>query len=104
MLRRRGFVVQIALFVTLVAPAALAQTQLGSAFTYQGLLESGGFPVTGIYDIRFSLWDSAGNGSPPTGGTQISGTICSDNVNIVDGLFAATLDFGAAAFNADARW
>lgn len=57
-------------------------------FTYQGLLKQFDAPANGAYDLRFSLWDSA------TGGNQIGSTIALNNVNIQNGLFTVTLDFG----------
>ena len=55
--------------LALLAAVAPARAQ-GTAFTYQGRLNSGAAPVTGSFDLRFSLYDaaSAGNvvGSPLT--------------------------------------
>ncbi len=70
------------------APAAHAQTPLSTAFTYQGELASAGTPATGSYDIRFRLFDAA------SGGNQIGGTLCSDNLAVSAGRFGASLDFG----------
>jgi hypothetical protein len=70
---------------------------LGTAFTYQGQLKSGGSPVTGVYDLRFSLWDAL------SAGTQIGSAICLDNVSVSNGLFTVSLDFGAQ-FNGNARF
>lgn len=77
---------------------ALAQSPLGTGFTYQGRLATSGDPANGSYDMRFSLYDALTFGSlaaPPT---------CADNVTVTDGLFTVQLDFGAAAFDGDARW
>jgi len=75
---------------------------LGTAFTYQGRLKNGGGGANGVYDVQFSLWDAV------SGGTQVGGTVCSDNVSIADGLFTVTLnaggEFGPAAFKGQARW
>jgi hypothetical protein len=70
--------------------AGYAQSPVTSAFTYQGELASAGTPATGSYDIRYRLYDAA------TGGTQIGSTLCSDNLAVANGRFAASLDFGAA--------
>ena len=80
------------------AVVARAQTPLSPAFTYQGELSGAGTPVTGTYDIRFRLYDAA------TGGNQIGGTFCSDNVNVSGGRFAVSLDFGLAAFSGQRRY
>ena len=52
------------------APAAM----VGTAFTYQGRLSDGSGPVNGTCDLVFRLYDEAGSGSPPTGGTLL-GTV-----------------------------
>ncbi len=75
-----------------------AQAPLPSSFTYQGELDSGGTPLNGTADLRFSLWDAA------AGGVQIGATLQVLNQNVVDGKFAVQLDFGLAAFNGDARY
>lgn len=39
-------------------PAPLIDpTDMGTAFTYQGRLISGGNPANGVYDFKFSLYD-----------------------------------------------
>ena len=73
------------------------QAALGTAFTYQGQLKSGGNPVNGNCDLQFSLWDAV------TDGTQIGTTQTKTNVSVSNGLFTTSLDFGSA-FTGDARW
>ena len=70
---------------------------LGSAFTYQGQLKAGGNPVNDTCDMAFRLYDEASDGS------QVGAAI-STTVPITDGLFTLQLDFGASAFDGDARW
>jgi hypothetical protein len=86
------------LLLALASAPCAAQAPLGSAFTYQGELASAGSPATGTYDIRFRLYDAA------SGGNQIGSTLCSDNLAVTAGRFAATLDFGAAAFSGQQRF
>ncbi len=70
------------------AVSAHAQTPISTSFTYQGELASGGVPATGIYDIRFRLYDAA------AAGNQVGTMLCSDNINVANGRFSVTLDFG----------
>jgi len=53
-----------------------AGTPLGTAFTYQGQLKSGGTPYTGTADIQFTLYDAA------TLGNVVAGPIASGNVQV----------------------
>jgi hypothetical protein len=80
-----------------LAAAAFAQSPLGTAFTYQGLLKHHGTPATGQADLRCRLYDA------PTGGNLIAADSAAF-VSVTDGLFTVRLDFGAAAFNGQARW
>jgi len=71
---------------------------MSTAFTYQGRLKQGGVPVSGSCDFQFGLWTAQG------GGSQIGGTFSAPGVTVVNGLFEATIDFGAASFPGEARW
>ena len=83
--------------LVLFALPALAQTPVGTAFTYQGQLVETGAPANGSYDLQFVLFNAG------VGGAQVGPTYCHDNVDIVDGRFTVTLDFGAQ-FDGNARW
>jgi hypothetical protein len=63
-------------------------------FTYQGRLEINDAPANGAYDLRFSLYDDTG--------VLVAGPICHDNVDVDQGVFTVTLDFGSQ-FTGDAR-
>jgi hypothetical protein len=100
-------------FVRLVAPAsraallvvvsalssqfttALAQ---GSAFTYQGRLNSSGVAANGAYDFRFRL------ASDPFANFYVGSTLLTNGVSVTDGLFTVPLDFGAGIFNGSNYW
>ena len=90
------------------SPGAAAAAPLGHGFTYQGQLQQGGVPVTGTVSLAFRLWDAAGSGTPPTGGTQIGDTQWLANVPVTGGVFSVVLNagdqFGGSAFNGQARW
>jgi len=71
---------------------------LGSAINYQGRLNDGENPADGMYSFRFRLLSDAAGAKP------VGQTVELPNQTIADGLLSATLDFGAGAFNRDARW
>lgn len=75
-----------ALLLILNLPAtALAQ---GTAFTYQGQLDSSGAPANGSYDFAFTLYTTNVTGS------QIAGPVTNTAVGVTNGLFTTTIDFG----------
>lgn len=79
------------------AQVSTVWAQGATAFTYQGLLRNNGTNVTGTNGLIFTLEDTA------SGSGQI-GTPITNSVAVSNGLFTATLDFGAGAFNGSARW
>jgi hypothetical protein len=86
---------------SLLASTILAVTQSlhaqGTAFTYQGRLNSSGSPTSGLYDFRFRLdADPAGN--------TILGTVLTNAIPVTNGLFTTTIDFGPGWFNGSNYW
>ncbi|HSM55634.1 MAG TPA: pectinesterase family protein [Candidatus Sulfomarinibacteraceae bacterium] len=79
---------------TEVAPHAA----LGSGFTYQGRLALEGDPADGQYDFQFRLYDAA------TDGNLIAGPLVMTDETVAGGVFTVVLDFGAEAFDGQARW
>jgi hypothetical protein len=69
-----------------------------SAFSYHGFLTDQGGPATGIYDLRFTIYDAA------SGGTAASAPVTAADLGVTNGLFNVTLDFGATAFDGSDRW
>lgn len=75
-------------------PTAFAQS---TAFTYQGRLNSGANPITGIYDLAFAICSTASNAAPNIAITNTA-------VGVTNGLFTTLVDFGAAPNNFATRW
>lgn len=92
----------------LVAPRTAWATPQGSGFTYQGRLSQAGTPYTGSVDLRFTLWDAAGAGDPPAGGTPVGSPQVLAAIPVTEGLFSVILnagaEFGAEAFGGEQRW
>jgi hypothetical protein len=80
-----------------LAADAPAQKPMGTAITYQGQLRNAGGPVNGVCDMTFQLFNAL------SAGTAITAPIATP-VTVTNGLFVTALDFGAAAFNGEARW
>jgi hypothetical protein len=77
-----------------LAGHSLGQGLLTTEVSYQGRLTDGGLTPTGLYDLRFRLFDD------PAAGAQVGLTAFEDNVQVTGGLFTASPDFGADAFSA----
>jgi len=82
-------------FLNLQPFTAFAQ---GTAFTYQGRLNDGVSPATGIYDLRFAIYDAVTNGN------LVAGPLTNSATGVTNGLFAVTLDFGSDVFTGPDRW
>lgn len=93
-MRRESIVLGVA--ACTASLTAFAQTPLGTVFTYQGQLKESGSPASGLYDIRFQLYLAASGGLPLA-------TSCADNVNVDEGLFTASVDFGQQ-YDGNERW
>ncbi len=78
----------LALAVALALAAAATPADAGpeTTFSYQGVLEEGGQPVTGARTLRFNLT------TDPTGKSVAGGAI-TQTVDIAAGLFTVSLDF-----------
>src|SRR5450759_226621 len=81
---------------SLNSPLATAHAQ-GTAFTYQGRLNDGASPATGIYDLRFAIYDA------PNSGAQQGSLLTNSATAVRNGLFSVTLDFGSQ-FSGANRW
>jgi len=70
----------------------------GTAFSYQGRLNSSGSPANGSYDFRFKLY------SDPLGNTQVGASYLTNAIPVTAGLFITTIDFGAGIFTGSNYW
>ena len=70
----------------------------GTAFSYQGRLNDSGSPATGIYDVRFTIYDAVTNGN------LVAGPLTNSATAVTNGLFVVPLDFGSGVFTGAARW
>ena len=77
-----------------LAPAV----DVGGSFTYQGSLQQNNAPFSGSCDLQFKLFGAA------AGGAQIGATQARNGQSISQGRFSTDLDFGAGAFDGQARW
>ncbi len=84
------------LLFTLLALPGMARAQ-GSAFTYQGRLNSDATAATGVFDLTFTLFNVA------SGAGQVGTPVSLPLTPVTNGLFTATLDFGNQ-FPGAGRW
>jgi hypothetical protein len=73
-------------------------TAQGTAFTYQGQLNSNGNPANGTYDLRFALFNVS------SGGASVTGFLTNSAIPVTNGLFTVVLDFGTGIFNGTTYW
>ncbi|MFZ1700208.1 MAG: hypothetical protein WBO10_10135, partial [Pyrinomonadaceae bacterium] len=83
----------ITVLVLLVSFATVSAQS--TEFNYQGSLKQGANAANGSYDFQFALYDAA------SGGTQFGATLNQFAVNVADGIFSVTLDFGVQFPGAD---
>ncbi len=83
--------------LTLGLAGAVAAGPLGTTFTYQGILADAGSPVSGVVDLRFTLWDAA------SGGAQVGTAVAIEDTAVTGGRVTIPLDFGAV-FNGNELW
>src|SRR5882672_5357672 len=87
----------VAALAALLATTSAAFAQ-DTAFSYQGRLNHGANVVSGIYDLRFAIYDSANAAGP------IAGPLTNSAVAVSEGLFTTSLDFSGGVFNGAERW
>ena len=93
----------VATGVSLLASPLLAQTPLGTSFTYQGRLTENNQPANGTYDFQFTIYGAA-SGSAQVCTVAANDIETRDDVTVTNSVFTVELDFCADAFDGDARW
>jgi hypothetical protein len=89
-LRRSGLIAFVLAFsLALLAGESRVCAQSTSSTTYQGVLKENNVPVSGTYDIRFTLYDAR------QGGVKVAPPLCVDDVRIIDGLFTVVIPLPA---------
>jgi len=74
-------------------PLELSDAQmLASGMSFQGRLQDGGTPLTGLFDLQFTLYDALAAGAP------VGSTVLVADLLVIDGLFTVELDFGNGLF------
>ena len=92
----QGAAVLLLLF-TFISQFSNAHAQ-GTAFTYQGRLNSSGSPANGSYDLAFTLF------ATNTSGVAVAGPVTNIAVAVTNGLFTTLVDFGPGAFTGTSNW
>jgi hypothetical protein len=80
------------------AASPVITAPLGTTISYQGKLDKNGSPVNGNCNFIFGLFNAA------SGGTQVGTNLTLSNQPVTAGVFSLGLDFGAGAFDGQARW
>ncbi len=89
---------QEALFVAFLLTGQTIGLAQGRAFTYQGKLNNGTNPAAGRFDFIFAIFGSE------SGGAALATPITNAAVNVTNGYFASTLNFGESVFTGADRW
>src|SRR5215218_2718509 len=90
--REYKYIILAAILCIIFNLAVRAQT---SEFTFQGKLTDQSIAANGLYDISFKLYDAAN--------LQVGTTVAREDVQVTNGVFTVSLDFGAAAFDGGSR-
>ncbi|MDB6022295.1 MAG: hypothetical protein JWQ04_2152, partial [Pedosphaera sp.] len=70
----------------------------GTAFTYQGRLNSSGASASGNFDFTFALFNNSQTGS------QVGASETNLAIGVTNGLFTTTLDFGSVPWSGQLLW
>ncbi|MEM9530047.1 MAG: hypothetical protein AAGA23_03955 [Pseudomonadota bacterium] len=86
------------IFAALLCAAHAVAQPLTSAFTYQGELQQAGAPANGQFDFQFELFDVE------AGGIALTAPVALEDVQVDQGIFTVSLDFGRGPFAGDRLW
>lgn len=78
-------------------PTPTPNIPVATSFTYQGRIDRSGGAYTGACDFRFTLHDRS------VGGDQVGPTL-NQTLNVQDGLFTTSLNFGASPYTGFSLW
>ncbi len=92
-------ILMVLCLVLIYSNNSMAQTALGSEFTYQGELEFNNTVAEGVFDFKFVLFDAQDDGS----GANL-GNLTVEDVQVTQGVFTTQLDFGSSVFVGDKIW
>ena len=81
----------LALLATFLFHPAALRAQ-GTAFSYEGQLNTTNGPAMGLYDLAFSLY------ATNSGGNMVAGPVINRATGVTNGLFSTTIDFGPDVF------
>lgn len=76
---------------------------VGTAFTFQGVLRSGGAPAEDPHDMKFRLYDTD-TGDNVIGPELVYDGALNPRIDPANGLFTVKLDFGAGVYTGTALW
>jgi hypothetical protein len=86
-------------FFIVLATSLVTLAQAGTILTYQGKLEQSGQPAEGVYDLRFSLYET------PVGDSLLAQADPVEGLTIdSSGLFQVEIDFGPMSFGGGEAW
>lgn len=93
-----AFIRAFGLLFLIMAPPLHSCFGQGTAFTIQSRLLIDNIPANGSYDMIFELYNAAQSG------TVVAGPVINLAVNVSNGLFTTTVNFGSAPWNGQALW
>ncbi len=98
-IRRKYWFTLLALLSLAILSARLSTVYAqGTAFTYQGQLDTASGPASGTYNLTFTLYTAG------SGGVAVAGPVTNNTVNITNGMFTVMVDFGPGTFIGETNW